>query len=795
MAGYETDATIVMNAVPGLTTGITTLITGMASINNQFQIMTSGIQDGFGLVDAAIISTGALIAKLGWDAAQAYGQFEQGMRIVEVVSGETGEAIEQLSQKATEFSIQYRTDINQITDGLQTLGRAGLNSAQEQTEVLQNGLQTAKLEGRELNQVLTEILQNTSLLGGDIRSDQFGEQSSYVNDLLVSTSMTAPITSHDISQTLQYSGGLAATAGANINSEEGKDILTDYMATIAAFAQKGVKGSLAGTALRAFLNKPATQDSSVVEGLAMIKLKPEYLWEDDEETMKPISDQIALIQGQMEKLGVSQMDRLQIWSKILGGKMGQQMMKLDSDDIKELVADIDSATSSQELANKSMNTFSQNLKQIEEQGQAVFRGIGEHIVKILNPILIIVEKVMSVLSNPVATFGIFAGGLALVIEAGRRLWGVIKAVKDEFMLMRAMATEALQAITAQSTVAAGAVSSLGNIMIGGKAGGLTDEINKIAVLNQGLFKTKGLVTDIQMQALGLSGGTKLLSGYHYGQEVPMTLVGQETRSRQVAFGDETRTIHESRGFHVIDLSDEKQKYFANQLIDEEARNRYDAANEKRPVNLPKEAINDFKKEVISETRKVGPGGKFMYLKGPWQQYDIGDEFFNQQEKYAHAMGYARSGMDPAAVLTEEDKLAQEARAAAEKEVERRKSLGMRGRLKEDLGKRIAGFEEEGRPYVDSFTNSVKKFGQGIKGFGTKILDAKLPFQGDGIEAFQAFRQQKMGYLTKADLSRLIEGGHLPAHWKDSTMSVRDMNKAARGYWAAQDSPSARQPTG
>lgn len=303
MAGYETDATIVMNAVPGLTTGITTLITGMASINNQFQIMTSGIQDGFGLVDAAIISTGALIAKLGWDAAQAYGQFEQGMRIVEVVSGETGEAIEQLSQKATEFSIQYRTDINQITDGLQTLGRAGLNSAQEQTEVLQNGLQTAKLEGRELNQVLTEILQNTSLLGGDIRSDQFGEQSSYVNDLLVSTSMTAPITSHDISQTLQYSGGLAATAGANINSEEGKDILTDYMATIAAFAQKGVKGSLAGTALRAFLNKPATQDSSVVEGLAMIKLKPEYLWEDDEETMKPISDQIALIQGQMEKLG------------------------------------------------------------------------------------------------------------------------------------------------------------------------------------------------------------------------------------------------------------------------------------------------------------------------------------------------------------------------------------------------------------------------------------------------------------------------------------------------------------
>ena len=99
------------------------------------------------------------------------------------------------------------------------------------------------------------------------------------------------------------------------------------MATIAAFAQKGVKGSLAGTALRAFLNKPATQDSSVLEGLSMIKLKPEYLWEEDENTMKPISEQIGLIQGQMDKLNISQMDRLQIWSKILGGKMGQQMIR------------------------------------------------------------------------------------------------------------------------------------------------------------------------------------------------------------------------------------------------------------------------------------------------------------------------------------------------------------------------------------------------------------------------------------------------------------------------------------
>lgn len=787
MAGYEQDATIVMNAVPGLTTGITTLLSGFASINQQFQDITNGISKGFGVVDAAVISAGALVAKFGIDAAQAYGQFEQGMRIVQVVSNQGASAIQQLTEDANTFSVQYRTDINQITEGLQTLGRAGLDSATEQSQVLQNGLQTAKLEGRQLNQVLEEVLQNTTLLGGDLKSSEFGEQSTYVNDLLVATSMTAPITSHDISQTLQYSGGLASTAGANINSEEGKELLTDYMATIAAFAQKGVKGSIAGTALRAFLNKPATQDSSVKEGLSMIQLKPEYLWEEDENTMKPISEQIGLIQRQMDKLNISQMDRLQIWSKILGGKMGQQMMKLESSDIKELTSDINSATSSQELANKSMNTFSQNLKQIEEQGQVVFRGIGEHIVKLVNPLLIVAEKVMEIFSNPVATFGLFAGGLALVVNAARRLWGVIKAVKDEFMLMRAMATEALQAITAQSALTSASISSLGNIMIGGKAGGLTAETSQIAVLNEGLIKTKGLVADIQMQALGLGGGTKLLPGYRYGQGVSSSVVGQEGRQIEVPMGAGTKIVHQMRQFHVFDTQDEADRARANRMIDEvvaQRRSEY-AGSGKIPD------ASEIRRQVIEEIRRVGPDGRFGYMKGPWVTYNPNDATFNEQERFAWAMANARAGESPSPVLSDSAKAEEEARAAAEKEVQRRKSLGFRGRLKEDLSKKLDSFEQEGRPYVDSVTSAASKIKNGIKSFGEGILNTQLPFQGNEIDKFQEFKRKKGSYLTRSDLNYLIEEGHLPKHWADSKLSVRDLNKAARGYWAAQDDPNAR----
>ena len=787
MAGYEQDATIVMNAVPGTLTGITTLISGFASINQQFQNITTGIADGFGLVDAAIISAGALVTKFGIDAAQAYGQFEQGMRIVQVVSGQTGSAIDELSQRANEFSVQYRTDINQITEGLQTLGRAGLKSTSEQTEVLQNGLQTAKLEGRQLNQVLEEVLQNTTLLGGDLRSNEFGEQSTYVNDLLVATSMTAPITSHDISQTLQYSGGLAATAGANINSEEGKDILTDYMATIAAFAQKGVKGSLAGTALRAFLNKPATQDSSVLEGLEKIHLKPEYLWEDGGNTMKPISEQIALIQGQMDKLGVSQMDRLQIWSKILGGKMGQQMMKLDSKDIKELTYDIDSATSSQELANKSMNTFSQNLKQIEEQGQVVFRGIGEHIVKIINPLLPIIQKITELLSNPVATFVIFAGGLALVINAAQRLWAVVKAVRDEFALMRTMATEAFQAITAQSAAASASVSTLGNIMIGGKAGGLTAETNKIAVLNEGLVKTKGLVRDIQLQSLGLGSGTKLLPGQRYGEEVSKSLVGTETRQRVVPLPmGGSKTVDEFRGFHVFDSNNPNDVRKMNNVINAVAEQEFHEYRKGlKPNEVPIFTQNDFRPTKDNGgIRMVGPNESFGYIRGPWMRYNPNEQLFNEQERYAWAMANARSGGEATPITSEEQKAAEEARAAAEKEVARRKSLGFRGRLKEDLGKKVSEFEEKGRATlrmdqipgaINTFQNHIKNAGDSLKGFGQKIANIKMPFQ-DSQGLFQQFRRKKMGYLNKADIEELTKAGYFS---KESGQQLLGMKGASR----------------
>lgn len=427
----DNEVRMMMSVVPGTMSGFAAMNAGLVSINNVFSSMYRAFDQNFNLIDTILTTTSVVVTQLGIDAMESFGQMEQGMKIVQMVSGQTAQDMQYLKQQATEFSVQYRTDIDQITEGLQTLGRAGLNSATEQTEVLEAGLTTAKLEGRELNSVLQELIQNTALLGGDLKSDQFGETSEYLNDRLVATSMTAPITTHEISETLKYSGGIAAAAGANLDSQEGKDILDDYLAAIAAFAQKGVTGSIAGTALRAFFNKPATQDSSVVDALASIHLKPEYLWEDDEQTMKPISEQIGLIQNQMKELNVSTMDQLQIWSKIVGGKMGQQMMKLDSGSIKEIKKDIEGANDATDLAANSMKTYQANVKAIGESGAALQRDVGGVLVSIANPYLEFINKITGFLNNPITAWPLAGSILAFVGYLGKKIFSLISLVKSE----------------------------------------------------------------------------------------------------------------------------------------------------------------------------------------------------------------------------------------------------------------------------------------------------------------------------------------------------------------------------
>lgn len=501
-----------MNVVSGAMGGVAAISNGMTALAANFSALGSEASRAFGSIDGLMVTSTALIAGFAFESAKAYGEFEQGMKLVQAVSGQTGSAINELSSKATEMSVAYRTSINDITDGLQTLGRAGLNSAGEQLDVLESGLQTAKLEGRSLNGVLEELIQNTAMLGGDLKSVNFGEQSEYVNSLLVGTSMTAPIDSHDVSQTLQYSGGIAAAAGANLESEEGKKKLEDLMGTVAAFAQKGVKGSMAGTALRAFFTKPASQDDMVTNALSELNLTPEDLWEDGGESMKSVSDQIGLIKRRMDSLNMSTMDQVELWGKIVGPKMGQQMIKLDSASIKDLTRDIQSAQSAEDLATQTLQTYTQKLSEMEQQGQVAYREFGEKAAFWLRFPIEGATKLLEFLSNPVINTAAFATVGSLLAHGFRKAYGMAQAFYGQ---VKGSIGEVLSGIESINTLA------------GRSSVGFNKSADQVDFLNRKLQETDSTLQSIQAKSMGIRPGYQLPGGLYTDQVQKRTVRAYE----------------------------------------------------------------------------------------------------------------------------------------------------------------------------------------------------------------------------------------------------------------------------
>ena len=217
MAGYNEQAAVTLDILPGTMSGIAAVSAGMNSLVDTMDTFGRAVGKDFGVVETMTVAAGAIAAGALKKAVDAAGEYEYSMQMVQTISQQSGAAMQQLSEQATELGQVYSTSFNDIAEGLQTLGRAGLNNATTQTEVLAQGLQTAKLEGSNLQTTLETLVQTTALLGGNIDDVDFGKDTKYINDLMVGTSMAAPLDVSDVAQTLQYSGGMAAIAGENLD--------------------------------------------------------------------------------------------------------------------------------------------------------------------------------------------------------------------------------------------------------------------------------------------------------------------------------------------------------------------------------------------------------------------------------------------------------------------------------------------------------------------------------------------------------------------------------------------------
>ena len=167
-------------------------------------------------------------------AAKSFAGFDDSMRLVQAVTQATDNDFKALTITSQRLGRETSYTAQQVADAMVSLGRMGFAPAEIQAAIA-DVLNLARATGTDLAEA------------GDIAANSlriFGLEAgkmSDVSDILTVTANSSAQTLTDLFEALKMGGPQAAAAGENIR---------ETCASLAVLANLGIKGSLAGTALR-----------------------------------------------------------------------------------------------------------------------------------------------------------------------------------------------------------------------------------------------------------------------------------------------------------------------------------------------------------------------------------------------------------------------------------------------------------------------------------------------------------------------------------------------------------------
>ena len=180
-----------------------------------------------------LMLSGAMAAPLVM-AARSFAGFDDSMRLVQAVTQATDADFKALTKTAQRLGRDTSYTAQQAADAMVSLGRMGFSPTEIQASI-DAVLNLARSTGTELAEA-GDIAANSMRIFG-IEASQMSD----VADVLTVTANSSAQTLVDLFEALKMGGPQAAAAGESIR---------ETSAAIAVLANMGIKGSLAGTALR-----------------------------------------------------------------------------------------------------------------------------------------------------------------------------------------------------------------------------------------------------------------------------------------------------------------------------------------------------------------------------------------------------------------------------------------------------------------------------------------------------------------------------------------------------------------
>ncbi len=309
-------------------------------------------------VTAPLIAVAGYAVKVGVD-------FESAMSEVQALSGETGEGMERLEEKARQMGATTKFSATDAANAMGFMGQAGW-TAEQMLSGIDGVMMLAAASGEDL--ATTASIVTDSLTGfGYAASD-----SAHFADVLARAAAASNTDVAMMGETFKY---VAPLAGVLKYSIEDTALATGLM------ANAGIKGGQAGTALRASLSrllKPTKMNADAIKELGISMT-------DTEGNTLPLRD---LLKDLREKFaGLTDAEKAQYAATIFGQEAMSGMLAIinsSDDDFNKLAGQIDNSTGAAKEMSDIMNN---NLKGSWQEFQSLVEETGLQLYDILLPAL------------------------------------------------------------------------------------------------------------------------------------------------------------------------------------------------------------------------------------------------------------------------------------------------------------------------------------------------------------------------------------------------------------------------
>ena len=309
-------------------------------------------------------------------STKTFADFDDEMRMVKAVTGATEQQFKSLTAVAEELGRTTSFTAKQVAEGMTALGRMGF-SPEEIEAAIPAVLNLSRATGTELSEAAEIAANNMRVFG--IESSKMAS----VADILTATANGSAQTLTDLSEGLKMAGPQAAAAG---------DSITNVSAALGVLANMGIKGSLAGTALRkAYSQFANTKIQAKLKAMGIATTDANGNLRAMPEIMAEIAKAMASMPT-AQRLGFAE-EIFDLRGSLAGLQLGGNIDQLDEFIKKLQTVNGVSAKTAQEMDSGIGGAWRIFMSAVEGCQIAIGRIIGEALTPYMNKLSAVMTKV------------------------------------------------------------------------------------------------------------------------------------------------------------------------------------------------------------------------------------------------------------------------------------------------------------------------------------------------------------------------------------------------------------------